>query len=157
MTTPRYQEVQSARIPRAATSDGKARGVIIAGEALGVRAVIDTLTPIVYQDWTLDPDGDVSIAIAPDHRAMVYAFEGAVEICGRRLRDGQLAILGDGDLVRLRAAPSGRVLLLAGVPHREPVARYGPFVMNTENELVQAFRDFQTGRMGEITRTAHVG
>jgi quercetin 2,3-dioxygenase len=157
MTKPRYQEVQSARIPRAATADGKARGVIIAGEALGVRAVIDTLTPIVYQDWTLDPDGDVSIEIASEHRAMVYAFEGAIEIGGRRIRDGQLAILGDGDLVRLRAAPSGRVLLLAGVPHREPVARHGPFVMNTEAELVQAFRDFQSGRMGEITRTAQVG
>jgi redox-sensitive bicupin YhaK (pirin superfamily) len=157
MTKPRYQEVQAVGIPRAQTPDGRARGVIIAGEALGVRAVIDTITPIVYQDWTLDPGADVSIAIARDHRAMVYAFEGAVEIGGREVRDGQLAVLGDGDIVRLRASTSGRVLLLAGVPHQEPVARYGPFVMNTKDELVQAVRDFQSGRMGEITRTAQVG
>jgi quercetin 2,3-dioxygenase len=157
MTKPRYQEVQASQIPRAQTPDGRARGVIIAGEALGVKAVIDTLTPIVYQDWTLDRDADVSIAIPPDHRVMVYAFQGAIEIGGRELRDGQLAVLGDGDVVRLRGAPSGRVLLLAGVPIREPVARYGPFVMNTEQELVQAVRDYQSGRMGEITRTAQIG
>ena len=157
MTKPRYQEVQAARIPRAQTPDGRARGVIIAGEALGVRAVIDTITPVVYQDWTLDPGADVSIAIAADHRVMVYAFQGAIEIGERELRDGQLAVLGAGEIVQLRASRPGRVLLLAGVPHREPVARYGPFVMNTEEELVQAIRDFQSGRMGEITRTAQVG
>jgi len=156
MTTPRYQELTAARIPRAETADGRARGVIIAGEALGVKAVIDTLTPIVYQDWTLDPGGEVELAIAPDHRVLVYAFGGAVEIAGREVRDGQLAVLGAGDAVRLRGAPSGRVLVLAGVPHGEPVARYGPFVMNTQRELQQAFRDFQSGRMGEITRTARV-
>ena len=88
---------------------------------------------------------------------MVYAFEGAVEIGERTVRDGELAILGDGEAVRLRSAEGGRILLLAGVPHREPVARYGPFVMNTERELEQAFRDFQSGRMGEITRTAQIG
>jgi quercetin 2,3-dioxygenase len=157
MTKPRYQEVQAARIPRAQTPDGRARGVIIAGEALGVRAVIDTITPIVYQDWTLDAGADVSIAIGREHRALVYAFQGALEIGGREIREGQLAVLGDGDTVRLRSSTSGRVLLLAGVPLREPVARYGPFVMNTEQELVQAVRDFQSGRMGEITRTAQVG
>ena len=152
MTKPRYQEVQAARIPRVASPDGKAHGVIIAGEALGVRAVIDTYTPIVYQDWTLAPGGEVSIAISADHRAMVYAFEGAIEVAGQSIRDGQLAILGEGEVVRLQSAASGRALLLAGVPLREPVARYGPFVMNTEAELVQAVRDFQAGRMGEIAR-----
>jgi redox-sensitive bicupin YhaK (pirin superfamily) len=157
MTKPRYQELQASRIPRVETPDGRARGVIIAGEALGVRAVIETHTPIVYQDWTLDPGGEVAIAIASGHRAMVYAFQGAIDIGGRPVRDGQLAVLGDGDVVRLGSASGGRVLLLAGVPHREPVARYGPFVMNTERELVQAFHDYQSGRMGEITRTAQVG
>jgi redox-sensitive bicupin YhaK (pirin superfamily) len=73
------------------------------------------------------------------------------------VRDGQLAILGEGDEVRLQAAQHGRLLLLAGAPHGEPIARYGPFVMNTHHELLDAFRDFQSGRMGEITRTARVG
>jgi redox-sensitive bicupin YhaK (pirin superfamily) len=66
--------------------------------------------------------------------------------------------LGDGEAVRLRGAPGGgRALLLSGVPIGEPVARYGPFVMNTPDELETAFRDYRTGRMGEITRTAKIG
>ena len=90
---------------------------------------------------------------------MAYVFEGAALVGdeARELRDGQLAVLGPGDTVRLRGgAGKGRLLLLAGVPHAEPVAHYGPFVMNSEEELLQAFRDFQSGRMGEITRSAIV-
>jgi len=69
-----------------------------------------------------------------------------------------MAILGEGDAVRLRgSAQRGRLLLLAGVPHREPVVRYGPFVMTSERELMKAFYDYQSGRMGEIARTARVG
>jgi quercetin 2,3-dioxygenase len=161
MMQPRYQELPAARIPRAKTEDGRARVTLIAGEALGVRAAIETQTPIVYQDWALDDGADVTLPLAPDHRALVYVFEGEVVVGegeGKRVGSGQLAILGDGDAVRFAGAPGGgRLLLLAGVPIGEPVARYGPFVMNTTDELEQAFRDYRTGRMGEITRTARVG
>jgi quercetin 2,3-dioxygenase len=162
MTTPRYQELPSARIPSAATADGRARVKLIAGEALGAKAAIETQTPIVYQDWSLDDSADVTLPLAAEQLALVYAFEGAVTVGGddggQTIRSGQLAVLGDGDAVRLRGAPGGgRLLLLGGVPLREPVARYGPFVMNTNDELETAFRDFQSGRMGEITRTAKVG
>jgi quercetin 2,3-dioxygenase len=159
MTRPRYQEVPAARIPQAATPDGRARVRIVAGEALGVRAIIDTHTPVIYQDWSLEPGADVTVKAPPDHNALVYVFEGSALIGdkGREIRDGQLAVLGEGDTVRLRgASTNGRLLLLAGVPHAEPVAHYGPFVMNTEEELIQAVRDFQSGRMGEITRSAEV-
>ncbi|HET6279970.1 MAG TPA: pirin family protein [Polyangia bacterium] len=158
MSRPRYQEIASAKIPTAATDDGHARVRVIAGQALGAHAVIDTNTPIVYQDWSLDPEGDVTISISRDHRALVYLFGGAVRVGddGKTVGDGQLGILGHGDAVRLRGSPGApaRLLLLGGVPLDEPVARYGPFVMNTEEEIQQAVRDFQTGRMGEITRTA---
>jgi redox-sensitive bicupin YhaK (pirin superfamily) len=162
LTTPRYQEIAAAAIPNAETPDGRARVRVVAGEALGVRAVIDTHTPIVYQDWSLAPGGDATVAIAPDHQALAYVFEGSVLIGerggGRLVADGQMALLGGGDSVRLRGAPGGgRMLLLAGVPLGEPIARYGPFVMNNEAELVAAFQDYQSGRMGEITRTAKVG
>jgi quercetin 2,3-dioxygenase len=162
MTRPRYQELPAARIPSAATADGRARVKLVAGEALGVRAAIETHTPIVYQDWSLDEGADVTLPLAAEQRALVYAFEGTVTVGGEdggtSIRSGQLAVLGDGDAVHLRGAPGGgRLLLLAGVPLREPVARYGPFVMNTDDELEAAFRDYQTGRMGEITRTAKVG
>ncbi len=162
MTTPRYQEISGAGIPQAQTPDGRARVRVVAGEALGARAVIDTHTPIVYQDWSLAPDGDVTIPIGRDHTTLAYVFEGSVLIGGRdggrAVGDGQMALLGAGDSVRLRGAPgSGRLLLLAGVPLAEPIARYGPFVMNNDAELVAAFQDYQSGRMGEITRTAKVG
>jgi redox-sensitive bicupin YhaK (pirin superfamily) len=155
MTRPRYQEVAGAKLPTAQTPDGKARVRVIAGEALGARAIIDTHTPIVYQDWTIDAGGEVTLPLAADHRALVYVFEGALQVGGREVKDGQLAVLGAGDTVRLRGGP-GRALLLAGVPINEPVARYGPFVMNSEREILEAVRDFQSGRMGEITRTADV-
>jgi redox-sensitive bicupin YhaK (pirin superfamily) len=159
LTRPRYQEIAGDKIPRAQTPDGKARVRVIAGEALGARAVIDTHTPIVYQDWSIDPGADVTMPLARDQTALVYVFEGSVRVGDgdRTVEDGRMALLGTGDAVRLRggAAP-GRLLLLAGVPLGEPVARYGPFVMNTEAEIIQAARDFQSGRMGEITRTAEV-
>jgi len=162
MTTPRYQEISGAGIPQAQTADGRARVRVVAGEALGARAVIDTHTPIVYQDWSVAPGGDVTVPIGRDHTALIYVFEGSVLLgdrdAGHLARDGQMALLGAGDAVRLRGAPEGgRLLLLAGVPLGEPIARYGPFVMNNDAELVAAFQDYQSGRMGEITRTAKVG
>ena len=159
MTRPRYQEVPASGIPRAATPDGKARAAIIAGEALGVRAVIDTHTPITYQDWTLEPGADVSVPLGARETTLVYVFEGAARVgdAEREVRDGQLAVLGEGGTVRLRAGVPARLLLLSGQPLGEPVARYGPFVMNTRQEILEAIQDFQTGRMGEIVRTARVG
>jgi redox-sensitive bicupin YhaK (pirin superfamily) len=160
MTRPRYQEIPAARIPEASTEDGAARVRVIAGEALGVRAVIDTHTPIVCQDWTLMPDGAVTTPLDREFAGLVYVFEGAVRVGdpGREIRGGQLAVLGPGDAVRLQAAgeAANRILLLAGVPIGEPVARYGPFVMNTEAELEQAFEDYRAGRLGEITRSAKI-
>jgi redox-sensitive bicupin YhaK (pirin superfamily) len=162
MTRPRYQEVAAAKIPTAESSDGLARVRVVAGEALGARAVIDTLTPIVYQDWSLSPGADITLPLAEDQQALVYVFEGAARVgdVGSPVEDGQLAVLAAGSSVRLRAAEGAttttRLLLLAGVPLNEPVARYGPFVMNTPQEIQQAFRDYQSGKMGEITRSAQV-
>jgi redox-sensitive bicupin YhaK (pirin superfamily) len=157
MTTPRYQDVPSARIPTAQTTDGLARVKIVAGEALDARAVIETHTPILFQDWTLAPGADVTIPVDRAQRVLAYVFEGTARVGERDVEEGQLAILGEGDEVRLRASTHGRLLLLAGVPHGEPVARYGPFVMNTQREILEAFQDYRTGKMGEITRTARVG
>jgi len=158
LTPPRYQEVASARIPTAHSADGLARVRVIAGEALGAQAIIDTLTPIVYQDWSLQPGADVTVPLAPEQQALIYVFQGAVRVGneGSPVVDGQLAVLAAGNSVRLRGSEDARLLLLAGVPLNEPVARYGPFVMNTEQEIQQAFRDYQSGKMGEITRTAQV-
>jgi len=155
MTRPRYQEVPAQKIPQAATPDGKARVRVVAGEALGAKAVIDTHTPIVYQDWSLEEGADVTVPISGNQNALVYVFEGSARVGEREVAEGQLAVLGPGDAVRLRGGKA-RLLLLAGEPLRERVVHYGPFVMNSDHEIVQAVRDFQSGRMGEITRTAQV-
>jgi redox-sensitive bicupin YhaK (pirin superfamily) len=158
MTRPRYQELPRERIPEATSEDGKARVRLIAGKALGVEAIIDTHTPITYQDWTLQDGADVTVELAHGENALVYVFEGAAIVGdeGKPLGDGQLGLLGDGDRVRLRGTGHGRLLLLAGTPIGEPVARYGPFVMNTRQELVEAVEDYQSGKLGEIVRTAQL-
>jgi hypothetical protein len=153
MMRPRYQEVAGSKLPDAKAPNASVR--VIAGEALGVKAVIDTRTPIVFQDWTLEPGADVTVPFAGELRMLAYVFGGEVRVGDTTVRDGQLAVLGEGDTVRLSGG-RGRLLLLGGVPLREPVARYGPFVMNTRSELIEAFEDFQSGKMGEITRTAEV-
>ncbi len=159
MSQPRYQELGPANIPVATTDDGLASVRIIAGEALGVTASINTVTPIVYQDWTLRPGARVQVQVPADHQVVLYVFAGAIEVGASKVSvaDGQLSILGDGDWVGFSADQPARVLLLGGVPLREPVARYGPFVMNTEAELQQAFADYRSGRLGEITREARIG
>jgi len=159
LTRPRYQEYSREKLPQARTDDGKAQVRLIAGEALGVHAVIETRTPIVFQDWTLQPGADVTLSFASGLQMLVYVFGGSARVGphGTTVQEGQLAILGAGDSVRLTGSTEpARLLLLGGVPLREPVERYGPFVMNTRAEIAQAFADFQSGRMGEITRTAEL-
>jgi redox-sensitive bicupin YhaK (pirin superfamily) len=158
MMAPRYQELAGGQLPHARSQDGKAEGVVVAGEALGKKAVIETRTPIVFQDWTVHPGGDITLPIPRALNALVYVFQGTLEVGKerQRVRDGQMALLSPGDEVQLSveapAQAAGRGLVLAGVPLREPVARYGPFVMNTREEILQAISDFQEGRMGEIAR-----
>lgn len=156
MTAPRYQEVKAAAIPQATSYDGLATVRVVAGEALGVRAVVDTHTPITYQHWTLRPGAAIDQPIPADHNALAYVFGGRITTGSDAtpVADGQMALFAEGDRVRLAvpvdAAEPADVLLLSGVPLNEPVARYGPFVMNTPAELQQAFLDYQAGKMGRI-------
>ncbi len=158
MIAPRYQELPAAQIPTAQSADGLARVRVIAGEALGVSAAIQTRTPIMYHDWTLAPGALVDTAVPQAHQVCVYVFSGQALVGGdvRPVADGQLALLNAGAEVRLACDPAApqpaRLLLLSGVPFNEPVARYGPFVMNTEGQIRQAILDYQQGRMGQIAR-----
>ena len=152
MMAPRYQDVAAANIPRGKSADGKADVIVIAGEALGVRAAIDTRTPIIFQHWTLAPGASVETAVPSEQHGFVYVFGGTATISSRTVNNGQIAVLSDGDTIAL--ANTGEVpaqlLLLAGKPLGEPVVQYGPFVMNTAAEIQQAIRDYQTGNFGAI-------
>lgn len=154
LTAPRYQELTAETLPSARSPDGLAWVRVIAGQALGVSAAIDTHTPIVFQHWRLQPGAAVEQPLPADHQAFVYVFTGTARVGPEAVavREGQLAFLGAGDVVALAAEQQAELLLLAGVPLGEPVARYGPFVMNTETQIRQAIRDYQAGRMGRIAR-----
>jgi redox-sensitive bicupin YhaK (pirin superfamily) len=146
---PRYQEVPAARIPEATTPDGLARVRVIAGEALGVSAVIDTRTPILYHHWSLSPGASIETPVPADWNVLAYALSGRFELGGKTLVEGQMAVLGAGDA--FAAKGEGELILLGGKPLGEPVARYGPFVMNFPAEIKQAMIDYQEGRMGSIS------
>jgi quercetin 2,3-dioxygenase len=150
---PRYQEVPAERIPEAATADGKVRVRVIAGEALGRKAVIETRTPILYLHFTLEPGGRVAQPVPEGFNVFAFVVSGA-GLFGKdatRGTDGDCVIFakGRGDAV-LEATERAEILLIGGLPLNEPVARYGPFVMNTKAEIVEAFEDFEAGRMGSI-------
>ena len=153
MMAPRYQEVPAAKIPIGKSADGKATVRVIAGESLGAHAVIDTRTPISYFDVALSPGGVLEQPIATDHNAFAYVVEGPGLFGADRspAQSHELVLFrNDGAVARLEAAADAplRALLVAGRPLDEPVARAGPFVMNTRSEVVQAFEDFQSGRLG---------
>ena len=152
---PRYQELPADGIPRATSDDGLVEVRVVAGEALGEQAVIETRIPITFLHFTVEPGGGLSQPIRPADAGVVYGFSGEAWIAGHRVRSGQVALLSeDGDSLELGvptdAAEPAELLLLAGEPLREPVARYGPFVMNTQEEIAEAIRDFRAGRLGRI-------
>lgn len=153
---PRYQELPRDGIPSATSPDGRSRVKVLAGEALGVKAAIDTRTPIAYHHWILQPGARGEIALPETMQAIVYVFQGQLRLGSeaQAVREGQLAMLdGTGSLSYRCEWPGGaQLLLLAGVPIGEPVAWYGPFVMNTEDEIHQAIVDYQSGKMGQIAR-----
>ncbi len=151
---PRYQEIKSATMPTGTSEDGLARVKVVAGEALGKKASIETRTPIVYQHWSLQPGASVEQPLPPEFNGFVFVFEGEALVGpdGRAVADGMMGMLGAGDVVKLAAKVKTELLLLAGVPLNEPMVRWGPFVMNEAAELQQAADDFRAGRMGEIAR-----
>lgn len=152
LVAPRYQEVPSERMPTA--SAGGATVKVIAGEALGVSAVVDTHTPLLFQHWSLTPGARVTQPIPAGFNALAYVFSGDATLGepGQLVYDGQLAVLGPGDSLTMAGeAPEGaELLLLAGEPIREAVVRYGPFVMNTMDEIVEAFEAYKAGEFGWI-------
>jgi quercetin 2,3-dioxygenase len=157
MIAPHYQEIPRAGIPEAATPDGLVSVRVIAGEALGARAVIATRAPIGFLHWTFSPGASVAVSVPPEHAVYVYVFEGAVRVAGRAVKDGEIAVLGDGNGVHFEAGERAQALLLSGVPLREPVVQYGPFVMSSQREIIEAIEDYQSGRLGEIARQRNIG
>ena len=149
MTAPAYQEFGAERIPEAKPADGVVVKIIAGRIGDIVGPVEQPATEPTYLDVALAPGASFEHALPVGHSAFAYVYEGAVTLAGEDVvPKGDLLVFGAGDAVRFHRdgyAPS-RLILVAGRPLKEPVARYGPFVMNTKEEIMQAFVDFQEGR-----------
>jgi quercetin 2,3-dioxygenase len=151
MTAPRYQDIEPEAIPSVTTREG-ATVRVIAGQVGDAKGPVSAVaTEPVYLDVALPAGARFEQPLPPAHNAFVYVFEGALTVgdggSAQAARRGELAVLGPGKRVVLSAAAeAGRAILVAGKPLNEPIAKYGPFVMNTDMEIVQAIRDYQSGK-----------
>jgi redox-sensitive bicupin YhaK (pirin superfamily) len=161
LTAPRYQDIRAGQVSLLSSADGGALLRVIAGDVAGHPGPGVTHTPIALVHATLSPGAQLRLPWRPDFNALVYTLQGngTVGDKQRPVKLGQLTVFGAGDVITMQAAPKEGmdVLILGGQPIREPVAAYGPFVMNTREELIQAFEDFQAGRLGVIPAESHPG
>ena len=159
MTNPRYQDIGSREVSLVTNENGDAIIRVIAGSLGGIDGPGSTHTPIAISHVSLLPGAQLSLPWNPAYNALTYvlAGQGTVGVDRSAIAEGQMAVHVDGDYLVLSANESQdsrtqafEVLILGGEPIREPVATYGPFVMNTRAELQQAFEDYEAGRLGQI-------
>ena len=143
MMNPRYQDISAAESPIAEKNGVWAR--VVAGECLGVESSLDTVIPITYVHVKMETESVLEKNLDLDLNGMIYVFNGEIEIEGKAVSDGSLALLSNGTTVKITAKENSQYLILAGPEIGEPIARYGPFVMNTREEIMQAIDDYQNG------------
>jgi redox-sensitive bicupin YhaK (pirin superfamily) len=147
MTDPRYQDIAPERIPLV-DAGGGVRVRVIAGRFGEVEGPVSAVvTDPIYLDVALPASAKFEVPLPAAHNAFAYVFEGGAAIAGEKVGRGELAVLGRGDRFEVEAGTEGaRLVLIAGRPLHEPVAKYGPFVMNTADEIRQAVFDYQSGK-----------
>lgn len=148
MTAPRYQDIEPSAIPEVKTDGGSIR--VVAGTFNGETGPVQGIvTDPTYLDVRLDAAGRFETSVPVDHTAFVYVYEGRGVVGATPVPQKTLAVLSEGATIKAEASDAGfRFLCIAAKPLREPIARYGPFVMNTREEIVQAFEDYRNGNLG---------
>jgi redox-sensitive bicupin YhaK (pirin superfamily) len=157
MMKPRYQEIPRSKIPTVTTEDGNVIVKLIAGESLGSKAVVDTITPIMYMHFKLESGSSIVQPIPKEYNVFAYIIKGKAVVernnNSKIIERGNLVIFDKyGKEVYIKAIEDSKIplelLLIGGIPIREPIARYGPFVMNTQQEIYQAIEDYRNGQLG---------
>jgi hypothetical protein len=146
MRIPWYADIPAGAIP-AFDVDG-ATVKLLAGEWAGHKGPgPERTTAPIIADVVIPANGSVEVPLPEDHAGFVYVFEGELRVGGETVRNGEIGVLSEGGAVEVRASAGGaRFLVIAGKPLREPIAKYGPFVMNTADEIQTAIRDYQSGK-----------
>ena len=148
MMAPRYQDIQSESIPQVNSEDGKVWAKVIAGKAMGVEAVIDTVIPITYIHMKMQPNSIYKHDCVLDENVMLYLFGGSISVNEEVVEDGELGLTTKGMELEFTSGEDGaELLILGGQVLDEPIARYGPFVMNTREEIHQAIFDYNNGTL----------
>jgi hypothetical protein len=160
---PKYQAIEGNQVGLLSSDDGGALVRVIAGEVDGHQGPGATYTPITLAHSTIEPGARLNLPWNRDFNALVYVLSGRGSIgpVGHPIHQGQLAVLGPGDRISVAAAPTQEsrrpaleVLILGGKPIHEPVFQYGPFVMNSKSELIEAVEDFEAGKFGTVPPNA---
>jgi redox-sensitive bicupin YhaK (pirin superfamily) len=164
MAAPKYQDLRASQVGLATTGDAGALIRVIAGSVGEVTGPGITTTPISMAHVSVSKGAQVALPWRPDFNALLYVLAGRGDVGGTPVHAGQLVVFGPGDEIRFGADPRQdsrthemEVLLLGGAPIREQIAWMGPFVMNTKAEVIQAFEDYQAGRLGSIPAHAGLG
>lgn len=152
MTAPRYQTIPAGDIPALELEGGAGRLRVVAGAYQRHQGPARTFTPVELYDVELKPGGRLALSLVPGHNASLLLLQGRATVNGREMGEADLAVLTrDGSQATIAAAEDARLLVMSGQPIEEPIARYGPFVMNTKAELIQAVQDYQDGKMGHLS------
>jgi len=132
---------------------------VVLGELFGAKSKIQTLFPVFYFHITMQPGCKLTVPVDPSHNAFVYVISGKIETEGRReIKTNQVVLYERGESdIELFSQDNAEILLLGGQPHNEPVYAYGPFVMNSEDEIRKCYSDYQSGKMGNPETVNHAG
>lgn len=154
MTTPKYQAIKAADIPEVAFGDNAGIARIIAGDFETTQGAANTFSPVNMWDVRMNAGKNYTFNVPASHNLIVLVLDGTVQFNGADIaRRGELVTFERGETdVHIEANNDAKLLILTGEPHNEPIVGYGPFVMNTREEIVQAFNDVQNGKFGSIAR-----
>lgn len=152
MDQPVYYPREATEIPTVLSSDGLVKAAIVAGDLLGIHGSVPTQSPVNAATLAFEKDGVIEIVLPATHNSFIYLLDGKLRIKGHGIVEGLHAVWFDdeGEGITLQALEPTRVLLMTGEPLKEKVVSHGPFVMNSETQILEAMRDYQMGKMGVL-------